>query len=549
MQSCGHATHFIFVSFLLFHGLHSTRWTCVFRLPLTHLHTYITHEIIRRHASHSNLTISPSLFLFHPPTLPPSHRFGLNTIRLPVGYWYFAEKAGLDPSPYLVPDEDIYDAQHPITKVIRWAKDAGLQVILDLHGAPLSQNGLDNSGKMSDDPDVHRWGETWLYNEAAISETVQVLEGMALYIKYLSEELRLDNIMMLELVNEPWVFLDMGMVRDFYILAISSVRAVLPQLPILLHDSFHGDMWAMMLKYFPFDNVFMDTHLYHGFNPSDIASDTYEADKLKMYVHERMACAMTSMLRYETCSAAPTITGEFSLAIDNCMDAIDRKFQNYGQCDHIALRKTDPWWKDHIRSFAHRQMDVYERELGWAFWTYKLDEHAETTAESAPLWSFRLAVKEGYIDTTYPPHACKYDPIADYQGGASTPGDKPATDTSIDKADSVAAKPELMVVERTEVAESEPADVVLPSSRHETPETGMPSSSSDLTGILSALAGVVAILGVIVLVTQNYASGRRPLANIITSFPAAVQNLLPHALTRGHYDAVSDPSISATAQV
>lgn len=480
------------------------------------------------------------------------HRFGLNTIRLPVGYWYFAEKAGLDPSPYLIPDEDIYDEHHPITNVIRWAKEAGLQVILDLHGAPLSQNGLDNSGKMSDDPDVHKWGETWLYNEGAISETVQILEGMAIYIKYLQEELKLDNIMMLELVNEPWVFLDMGMVRDFYVLAISSVRAVLPTLPILLHDSFHGDMWAMMLKYFPFDNVYMDTHLYHGFNPSDIASDTYQADKLKMYVHERMSCAMTSMLRYETCSAAPTITGEFSLAIDNCMDALDRKFQNYGQCDHIALRKTDPWWKDHIRSFAHRQMDVYERELGWAFWTYKLDEHAETTAESAPLWSFRLAVKEGYIDTTYPPHACKYDPIADWQGGApaaATPApavDKPATDVSIaadDKADSTVAtaKPELVVVE-------EPAaDVVLSSSRRETPEAVV-SSSSNLTGILLALAGVAALLGTVVLLTQVYASGRRPFANLATSFPAAVQQVLPQALNRGQYEAVADPSTATSAQ-
>jgi hypothetical protein len=25
----------------------------------------------------------------------------------------------------------------------------------DLHGAPFSQNGLDNSGRMSEDPDVH----------------------------------------------------------------------------------------------------------------------------------------------------------------------------------------------------------------------------------------------------------------------------------------------------------------------------------------------------------------------------------------------------------
>lgn len=42
------------------------------------------------------------------------------------------------------------------------------------------------------------------------------------------------------------------------------------------------------------------------------------------------------------------------------------------------------------RSFAHRQIDVYERELGWSFWTWKLDKHAEGTAHSAPLWSFRL---------------------------------------------------------------------------------------------------------------------------------------------------------------
>lgn len=68
-----------------------------------------------------------------------------------------------------------------------------------------------------------------------------------------------------------------------------------------------------------------------------------------MYVHERMSCAMTAMLRYETCSAAPTLTGEWSLAIDNCMDAIDRKFADYGQCDRLAMRSKDPWWKDHIR--------------------------------------------------------------------------------------------------------------------------------------------------------------------------------------------------------
>jgi hypothetical protein len=106
----------------------------------------------------------------------------------------------------------------------------------------------------------------------------------------------------------------------------------------------------------------------------------------------------------------------------------------------------------------------------------------------------------------------------------------------------------LVVVEEAEVAESEPADVVLSSSRHETPETGVSSSSSDLTAILSALAGVVALLGTVVLLTQNYASDRRLFANIVTSFPAAAQNVLPHTLNRGHYEAVADPRTAATAQ-
>ena len=59
---------------------------------------------------------------------------GINTIRLPVGYWYFSEYASVDPTPYILPDEDLYDPNHPITNVIRWASEAGLKTILDLHG-------------------------------------------------------------------------------------------------------------------------------------------------------------------------------------------------------------------------------------------------------------------------------------------------------------------------------------------------------------------------------------------------------------------------------
>lgn len=91
------------------------------------------------------------------------------------------------------------------------------------HSPPIARSHLHAS---TNTPKTHQnkqnWGETWLYNEQAIGETVKILEGMAMYVKYLDENLRLDNVMMLQLVNEPWVFLDMGCVRGAVPLRASS---------------------------------------------------------------------------------------------------------------------------------------------------------------------------------------------------------------------------------------------------------------------------------------------------------------------------------------
>jgi aryl-phospho-beta-D-glucosidase BglC (GH1 family) len=55
-------------------------------------------------------------------------KVGLNSVRMPVGWWFFAEHAGINGAPYVLPDEDLFDEQHPITQAIKWANDAGLQV-------------------------------------------------------------------------------------------------------------------------------------------------------------------------------------------------------------------------------------------------------------------------------------------------------------------------------------------------------------------------------------------------------------------------------------
>jgi aryl-phospho-beta-D-glucosidase BglC (GH1 family) len=186
------------------------------------------------------------------------------------------------------------------------------------------------------------------------------------------------NVIMLELVNEPWVFGDMSRVRDWYIEAATAIRKENATLPLLIHDTFRHEEWSWLLHRFPFSNVYMDTHLYHAFNINDFASSSPDCDKSKMIAHENLACRYGSMQRYKTCISLPTYTGEWSLATDQCMPYLQgstthaNQFQDVGQCNNIELRSgaEKEWWDEHTKSFAQRQIAMFERELGWAFWTY-----------------------------------------------------------------------------------------------------------------------------------------------------------------------------------
>ncbi|GAB5358137.1 hypothetical protein AAMO2058_000433000 [Amorphochlora amoebiformis] len=329
--------------------------------------------------------------------------YGLNVARIPVGWWYFGEAAGLDPKPYFVPKNDIQtDLDHPITKVIRYAQKYGIQVILDLHGAPGSQNGLDNSGIRSMDPIAERWGDHWFYEQKYRDDTVKILGVMTHYINMLNKN-NIDNVIMLELMNEPWVFGDMSIVRNFYIEAITKIRKINSTLPMLVCDAFRHEEWHWLLRSrgFSFDNVYMDTHLYHAFNPSDVASDNPHDDMMKQITASNMACGYGSLLRYKTCSSLPTLTGEWSLAIDDCMKFLTgsthsaNQFKDFGQCKDLESRTTDQW-TTLVKDFSRRQRAVFEKELGWIFWAWKVDDVANKDI-SAKYWSYTKAVEHEYF--------------------------------------------------------------------------------------------------------------------------------------------------------
>jgi hypothetical protein len=178
----------------------------------------------------------------------------------------------------------------------------------------------------------------------------------------------------------------MSIVRDFYRTAIVAIRQI-SKIPIVIHDAFRHSEWEWLLTDWPYENIYMDTHMYapllkllmfsyHAFNSDDIASSTPTCDKNKIIVAQNIACGYGSMLRFKTCTSLPTFVGEWSMAVDDCMGNLrgaqkSVQFEDFGQCKNLQSRVGDKWWIEHYQNFALKQMSMAERELGWFFWTWK----------------------------------------------------------------------------------------------------------------------------------------------------------------------------------
>jgi hypothetical protein len=55
------------------------------------------------------------------------------------------------------------------------------------------------------------WGEHWIYNSVYVEGTIATLEAITKYIYHIEEAFGLNNVMILELLNEPWQMIDMGL--------------------------------------------------------------------------------------------------------------------------------------------------------------------------------------------------------------------------------------------------------------------------------------------------------------------------------------------------
>jgi len=156
---------------------------------------------------------------------------GINYLRIPIGYWAFDIQAG---EPW------VRGSWEYIIRACGWAKQYGLQVMVDLHGAPGSQvssicqlvkelrktcillsffcqNGNDHSGQSG--------AINFFNNDENLSRAVKVVGQIAMFAN--STQWR-NTISIIQILNEPILWQDynyrLKRLKDYYRRAYDEVR-------------------------------------------------------------------------------------------------------------------------------------------------------------------------------------------------------------------------------------------------------------------------------------------------------------------------------------
>ncbi|KAF7815591.1 putative glucan 1,3-beta-glucosidase A [Senna tora] len=257
---------------------------------------------------------------------------GVNAVRIPVGWW-----TTKDPNP---PSPFVSGTLKALDKAFEWAKTYGLKVVLDLHAAPDSQNGVAHSTTRDGSLE---WGKTY----ANIEETLEVIEFFAKrYGKHKS-------LYGFELINEPlYPYVTLKSLEDYYRAAHKVVRKYNPTVYVIfsIRLSFTEAEVPPIHELFPLanslddDKIVVDVHWYSLYY--DIFTGLSAQEHID-YIKYNRSQQMADLL--DNSGKALINIGEWS-------------------CGWGVENPTTQELKD----FANAQIQVYDQAtFGWTFWTWK----------------------------------------------------------------------------------------------------------------------------------------------------------------------------------
>ena len=292
---------------------------------------------------------------------------GLDTVRIPVPYFIFGDRP-----PFI-------GCIAELDKAFNWADRYGLQILIDLHTAPDSQNGFDNGGISG----VCKWSR----QPDEVEFVLNVLERLAERYKDRA------GLWGIEVINEPildnmWEMMDvpnrypaadpekakgsgpntMEFIRRFYLDAYDRIRKHLPEEKyIVIHDAFNLHAWKDFMREEKYKNVVLDTHQYLMFAEMDGCEQT--ARGYTSYIKEHYEDEIRKMQQY-----FPVICGEWCLFNSLSVGCDTRGGQSVlnGQEGMSSERISQDQKKEIYQAVAKAQLAAWRAGSGYFYWSYKL---------------------------------------------------------------------------------------------------------------------------------------------------------------------------------
>lgn len=315
---------------------------------------------------------------------------GIWLLRIPVPYFIFGDRPPFN------------GCVEYLDKAFDWAEKYGLQILIDLHTVPGSQNGYDNGGLTG----VCKWCK----NPEEVEFALTVLERLAK--RYGQRE----GLYGIEVLNEPISFLvyatapstgkavdkeeakgsgyvPIPFLENFYRNAYRRLRKILPEnKTIVFHDGFRLRHWGKFFRKEHMKNVVLDTHIYifamESFVPIHMPWVYQIYIKSQQRLIERIQ------------RDVPVVVGEWCICNKYAEKAVSGKSAEESSDRSAQAAAQDELRKKRYLEIAAMQLQAWESGAGWIYWSYQFKPNRKEPLDEKwkESWDFSRCVENGWIE-------------------------------------------------------------------------------------------------------------------------------------------------------
>ena len=278
---------------------------------------------------------------------------GVNVVRIPVPYFIFGDRP-----PFI-------GCIEYLDMAFEWAGRHGIQVLIDLHTVPGSQNGYDNGGitgvcKWCKQPDEVAFAHTVLerlaqrYKDHPALFGIEVLNEPISWIVYRTAPSTGKAVDKAEAEGSGYV--PMKFLKGFYTEAYRRLRAILGEdKMIVFHDGFRLNAWNRFFDESGMKNVMLDTHIYIFAMESFLPLHSPWVYQRYVNINRRMIQKVEKHI--------PVIVGEWCIS--------NKYATEYAKKNGVPIR-TDAETGRRFKTIADMQLQAWSQCAGFFYWNYQL---------------------------------------------------------------------------------------------------------------------------------------------------------------------------------